>query len=130
LAIADFGEIAGGSLDARFGGQRLREEPLAFDRDLVALVHAPLAMPGLLSIGPGLDHLVPEQEPHGERDLDLPLLHGPEIGEALFDLRELQCLVLLVALMMRLGLIELPEDREERGPNGVLSSVRRLRGPI
>jgi hypothetical protein len=87
-----------------------------------------LALPRLLRVGSGLDHLVPEQEADGQWDLDLPLLDGPEIGKPLFDLRELEGLVLFASLVMGLGLVELPEYCEEGGPNGVPALVVRLRG--
>jgi len=127
LASAALCERADGSLDARLGGQRFGKESLPFDRDLVPLLDAALTLPGFLGVRPGFDHLVPEQEPDGEGDLDLALLDGPEIREPLLEFRELQGLVLFIPLVMRLGLVELPEDREECGPNRVLASVRRLR---
>jgi hypothetical protein len=91
-------------------------------------VDAALALPRLLRVRPRLDHFVPEQEADGEGDLDLPLLDRPEIREPLLELGEFQGLVLLAALVMRLGLVELSEDREEGGPDRVCASVVRLRG--
>lgn len=127
LARGVFGERFASSLDARLGGERLGQEPLAFDRDLVALLHATLALPRFLRVGPRLDHLVPKQETYGQGHLDLPLLDGPEVREPILELRELQGLVLFVPLVMRLGLVELPKDCEQRGSDRVLALVGRLR---
>src|SRR5579859_8107122 len=129
LARAAPDDRTAGSRDARLGGQRFGQEPLALDGDHIPLLHPSLTLPGILRVRTGLDHLVPEEESQREGDLDLSLFDGPEVGQPRLELDELEGLVLFVALMMRLGLIELPKDREEGGPNRISASFHRSRLP-